>query len=131
MPFFSIKGYKCTCISRAIKLKQPDLNFCIHVWIFFVKYTGIKVLRAGVTWEASDIYSGCGRVVQGTGRKVKRLVLQCINGVSSNPVEGRTKIWQLKNLILTLFGLIFRRIYIYIQTNVRLVIGSQDFRLYG
>jgi len=33
--------------------------------------------------------------------------------VSSNPVEGRTKIWQLKNLILTLFGLIFRRIYIY------------------
>ena len=32
------------------------------------------------------------------------------NGVSSNPVEGRTKIRQLKNLILTLFGLIFRRI---------------------
>jgi hypothetical protein len=23
---------------------------------------------------------------------VKRIVLQCINGVSSNPVEGRTKI---------------------------------------
>jgi hypothetical protein len=40
--------------------------------------------------------------------------LQCINGVSSNPVEGRTKIWQLKNLITTLFGLIFRRIYIYL-----------------
>ena len=40
------------------------------------------------------------------------MVLQCINGVSS-------KIWQLKNLILTLFGLIFRVcvcvcIYIYI-----------------
>ena len=35
-----------------------------------------------------------------------------INGVSSNPVEGRTKIWQLKNLIPTLFGLIFRRMYI-------------------
>jgi len=41
------------------------------------------------------------------------LVLQCINGVSSNPVEGRTKIWQLKNLILTLFGL-FSDVYIYI-----------------
>ena len=41
------------------------------------------------------------------------MVLQCINGVSSNPFEGRTKIWQLKNLILTLFGLIFRHIYIY------------------
>jgi hypothetical protein len=46
----------------------------------------------------------------GAGHKAKRLVLQCINGVSSNPVEGRTQIWQLKNLILTLFGLIFRRI---------------------
>jgi hypothetical protein len=41
----------------------------------------------------------------------KRLVLQCINGVSLNPVEGRTKILQLKDLILTLFGLIFRRLY--------------------
>ena len=29
------------------------------------------------------------------GRKAKRMVLQCINGVGSNPVEGRTKIWQL------------------------------------
>ena len=37
-----------------------------------------------------------------------------INGVSLNPVEGRTKICQLKDLILTLFGLISRRIYIYI-----------------
>ena len=26
------------------------------------------------------------------GRKVKRMVLQCINGVGSNPVKGRTKI---------------------------------------
>ena len=26
-----------------------------------------------------------------TGRKAKRMVLQCINGVGSNPVEGRTK----------------------------------------
>ena len=25
--------------------------------------------------------------------RAKRLVLQCINGVSSNPVEGRTKNW--------------------------------------
>jgi hypothetical protein len=30
-------------------------------------------------------------VVEGAGRKAKRMVLQCINGVSSNPVEGRTK----------------------------------------
>ena len=31
-------------------------------------------------------------VVEGDGRKAKRMVLQCINGVGSNPVEGRTKI---------------------------------------
>jgi hypothetical protein len=48
------------------------------------------------------------------------MVLQCINGVSSNPVKGRTKIWQLKNLILTLFGLIFRRIYILFLKFVKL-----------
>ena len=66
------------------------------------------------TIEAIFLYSVCGRVVQGTGHKDKRLVLQCINGVSSNPVEGRTTICQLKDPILTLFGLIFRRIYIYI-----------------
>ena len=41
--------------------------------------------------EAIFLYSGCGRVVWGAGHKAKRLVLQCINGVSSNPVEGRTK----------------------------------------
>ena len=35
---------------------------------------------------------GCGRVVQDAGRKAKGMVLQCINGVGSNPVEGRTKI---------------------------------------
>jgi hypothetical protein len=30
-------------------------------------------------------------VVKGAGNKAKRLVLQCINGVSSNSVERRTK----------------------------------------
>ena len=40
----------------------------------------------------SIIGSRCGRVVQGAGRKAKRMVLQCINGVGSNPVEGRTNI---------------------------------------
>ena len=58
-------------------------------------------------------------MVYGAGHKAKRLVLHCINGVSSNSVEGRTKICQLKDLILTLFGLIFRRIYIYIYIFVR------------
>ena len=49
-------------------------------------------------------------------------MLHCINGVSSNPVEGRTNILQLNNLILTLFGLIFRRIYIYIYILIDLIL---------
>jgi hypothetical protein len=55
-------------------------------------------------------------------------VLQCINGVSLNPVEGRTKICQLKDLILTLFGLIFRRVYIYnirtLSVNIKFICTS-------
>ena len=51
-------------------------------------------------------------MVEDAGHKAKRLVLQCINDVSSNPVEGRTKFCQIKDLILTLLGLIFRRRYI-------------------
>jgi len=46
-----------------------------------------------------------------------RLVLQWINVVNSNSIEGTTNICQLKNLILTLLGLIFRLIYIYIRLN--------------
>ena len=34
-------------------------------------------------------------MVKGAGRKAKRMVLQCISGMGSNPVEGRTKIRQL------------------------------------
>ena len=48
---------------------------------------------------------------KGAGHNAKRLVLRCINGVSSNPVEGRRKICHLKDLILTLLGFIFRHIY--------------------
>ena len=38
------------------------------------------------------LWSRCGRVVYGSGHKAKRLVLQCTNGVSSNPVERRTNL---------------------------------------
>ena len=44
------------------------------------------------TIEAIFLYSGCGRVVEGAGHKAQRLVLQCINSVSSNTVEGEQKI---------------------------------------
>jgi len=40
------------------------------------------------TIEVQFLRSECGRVAE---HKAKRLVLQCINGVSSIPVEGRTK----------------------------------------
>ena len=54
-------------------------------------------------------------MVQGAGHKAKRLVLPCINGVSSNPVEGRTKICQLKDLILThVGGFIFPNLICYV-----------------
>ena len=64
-------------------------------------------------------------MVSGAGHKAKRLELQCINGVISNPVDGRTNICQRKDLILTLFGLIFRRIYIY-MSNVNIFDSSLD-----
>ena len=49
-----------------------------------------------LTIEAPFVLSGCGRVVKGAGNKARRLMLQCINGVSSNPVEGRTKFYSSK-----------------------------------
>jgi hypothetical protein len=55
---------------------------------------------------------------KGVVHKAKRLVLQCINGASSNPVEGRTKMCQLQDLIIALFGLIFRRIYTHIYIYI-------------
>ena len=51
-------------------------------------------LREKVTLRLGKLFllgSGCGRVVEGAGRKAKRMVLQCINGESSNPVERKTK----------------------------------------
>ena len=47
-----------------------------HTNIYIYTYKGVDV----VEWSRER------------GRKAKRMVLQCINGVSSNPVEGRTKI---------------------------------------
>ena len=40
------------------------------------------------TIEAIFLHSGCDRVVYDAEHKAKGLVLQCINGVNSNPVEG-------------------------------------------
>ena len=76
-------------------------------------YPQISLSRKGntKTIEAPFLWSGCGRVIQGSGHKANQLVLQCINGVSSNPVERRTKFDSSTNIMLTLLGLILRRIY--------------------
>ena len=63
-------------------------------------------LRDNVTLRLLKLYFYIADVAEWSRSKAKRMVLQCINGVSSNPVEGRTKICQLKDLILTLFGLV-------------------------
>ena len=49
-------------------------------------------LRDKVTLRLLNLHFYGADVVEGAGHKAKRLVLQDINGVSSNPVERRTKI---------------------------------------
>jgi hypothetical protein len=68
-------------------------------------------LRGKVTLRLLKLYFYITDVVEWSRALDIRLSDWCCNGVSSNPVEGITQIWQLKDLILTLFGLIFRRIY--------------------
>ena len=104
--------------------------------LFHITPASFPRLFLGLIWGASGWYRGWhgkGHVVEGAGHKAKRLVLQCINGVSSNSVEGRTNICQLKDLILTLIGLIFRRVYIF---SIKLVFqvtlrSSGTYILYG
>jgi hypothetical protein len=79
--------------------------FDVYVWMFLMRQGNTSIIEAPFLWSL------CGRVVYGSGRKAKRLVLQCINGVSSNPVERRTTFDSSKNIMLTLLGLILRRIY--------------------
>ena len=59
--------------------------FYVYLNMFLTRQVNI------MTIEAPFLLSGCDRVVKGAGQKSKRLVLQCINGVSSNAVERRTK----------------------------------------
>ena len=92
--------YICICIFVSVYLY---LYICIFVFVYLYLYICICIFVFVCLYLYTCIcifvYSGCGRVVQGAGHKVKRLVLQRINGVSSNPVEERTSI--------CLLGLIF------------------------
>ena len=58
-------------------LRFPGTQRCnIDIIKYIYIYKGVDV----VEWS------------KGAGRKAQRMVLQCFNGVGSNPVEGRTKI---------------------------------------
>ena len=60
--------------------------------LIFPKVKKFFALREKVTLRLLKLLFKGVDVVEGAGRKAKRMVLQCINGVGSNPVEGRTKI---------------------------------------
>ena len=79
--------------------------FYVYLWMFLTRQGNTTTIESPFLW------GGCGREIQGSGHKAKRLVLQCINGVRSNPAERRTKFDSSKSLMLTLLGLLFRRIY--------------------
>ena len=71
-------------MTRKDSLSEPETMCASAHHIRFLLISSLNVYRV---WMWS---SGLG-----TGRKAKRMVLQCINGAGSNPVEGRTKICQL------------------------------------
>jgi hypothetical protein len=57
----------------------------VYLYIFLNRQGNTSTIEAPFSWI------GCCRVVWDAEHKAKQLVLQCIKGVSSNPVEGRTK----------------------------------------
>jgi hypothetical protein len=81
-------------------LKIPDLDCCqiikLSIYVPSTRarhisyvYLLIFLSRQGNTSiiEAPFVWSGCGRVVKGAEHNAKWFILQCINGVSSNPVD--------------------------------------------
>jgi hypothetical protein len=76
------------------------------------QHTGRRQTPKNENMSNRNTTENCGWTHQLAKGKQFRFLYICINGVSLNPVEGRTTIWQLWNLILTLLGLIFRRIYV-------------------
>ena len=73
------------------------LEMICNMYIYTHLYTCLMsitrfALREKVTLRLLKLLFQGVDVVEGAGRKAKRMVLQCINGVGSNPVEGRIKI---------------------------------------
>ena len=82
-----------------VKIKKNNLSsdfqlnffsyFCFKLWIIVKCSVPKCVLEFFLyIYQGADVIEW-SRALDG---KAKRMVLQCINGVSSNPVEGRTKI---------------------------------------
>ena len=86
------------------------------------QHTGRRQTPKNEKMSNRNTTENCGWTHQLAKGKQFRFLYICINGVSSNPVEGRTTIWQLWNLILTLLGLIF-------QTYIRLKIKPNSVRI--
>jgi hypothetical protein len=63
----------------------------LDTWLMSISRFSLREKNNTSTIEAIFLYSGCGRMIYGTGHKAKWLVLQCINGVSSNPVGEEQK----------------------------------------
>ena len=77
MPFCLLLGYCVIYMHYSDKKKRRLMHQLLYI------YRRSEIVFA--------IYIGYGRVVKGAGLKAKRLVPHCINAVSSNPVEGRTR----------------------------------------
>ena len=93
-------------------------------------YLQIFLTRQGntSTTEASFLWSGCGRVVQGAGHKAKRLVLQCINNeFKSRRGKNKTLTAQKSNSNTVWFNL---QTYIYIYIYIWQVFFLCFFKLY-
>ena len=100
LALYSDKLYQENNVQCRIVVKSPDTDVLVLLVDYFpnMKNTSELWFQTGLITSTKDcieapfLGSGCSRVVQGAGRKAKRMVLQCNNGVGSNPVEGRTKI---------------------------------------
>ena len=91
--YFCLNLAQCTTISSVYEteLKWVSVIYPIksikEIFKFYINlYTN---LYKSSTSCLLNIYIYGVDVVEGAGRKAKRMVLQCINGVSSNPVEGK------------------------------------------
>ena len=68
-----------------------EINIDLLVMGGYIFISSNFAIQWGNLWYIY-IYCGCDRVFLGAGHKAKRMGAQCINGVSSNPVEREQKI---------------------------------------